>query len=189
MPRGLASLGVRDLPGTFGYLIAFIAPGSLVLWGAAQSSTELRRLLSTASIQETSFGAFLVALTAAVSLGVVVSGLRALLYEGWLLKGRIEPFDKRFSYGVVARDPAGLDALKQLHEDFYRYFQFYSNMAVATLTTYVLWAIAQPSGTQLAKLSCPFVVVLPVLLVLHLSATESMSRFLLKRDQLASRKE
>jgi len=72
-------------------------------------------------------------------MGLFMSGIRQEILDGFLLKrmgiSRPEIDESKLT------DVEVLTALKFVSDSFYRYYQFYANMAVAITFTYIAWLI------------------------------------------------
>ena len=148
----------------FSYVIAFLAPGFVGLWALGYHVEEIRGQLGSSQAAGTEVGGFLFVVLASVGLGVFLSGVRYFLFDrflfGWV--GQYMPL-----LHVPPRVPDALEvarlqekaneAFQELNEQFYRFYQFYSNTAVALALSFGAWLLA---GAQ-RKLS-------PVLLVFGL---------------------
>jgi hypothetical protein len=116
----------------FGAIIAFVAPGFLALLGLSYHVPLVASWLNLAAAVDQGIGVFLFVLLASISLGVLVSGVRALLVDTLYLsifpaKYRVPRPDIDWSK-VDADKLAAVISLKDYH---YRYYQFYSNTAVS----------------------------------------------------------
>ena len=173
---------MNDLPATFGYAIAFIAPGAVALWGLTQFSPSLRNVLTTASVQQTSVGAFLIAVLAALSLGVIISGVRWLVFDKVLLRSTFDAGETEFA---AFKGDAAHTAYRDIVENHYRYYQFYSNMVIAATIAYFCWITGSTSSESAKYLGLLFVAVLDV--VLYFSARDAIQKFFKKAKQIAGK--
>jgi hypothetical protein len=115
----------------FGYLVAYVVPGLLTLWGMSHQSPDLARWLRGVGETGPGVGGVLYAMVACVGLGMTASLLRWLVLDhplAWaglkrprvdeaLLAGRLEAFDYQVDH-------------------HYRYYQFYGNTLVAGCFAY-----------------------------------------------------
>src|SRR3972149_36386 len=88
-----------------------------------------------------SVGVFLFVLLASLSLGLIVSGVRALvidrlLFSPGILQGKSVP---EYTIDWAKVDDKKLSVLVIIRDNYYRYYQFYSNTFVAI----VLWTFAR----------------------------------------------
>jgi hypothetical protein len=166
-------VAVRSYTETFGVSIAFIAPGVVVIWGIAQHSDTVRQWFGSAAEAEVSVGGFLFVLLASLAMGVFVQGIRWALINPLV---HLTGVEKKNLDHSEWRDAEKLAAFTRTVEDFYRYYQFYSNMIVATLIAYALWL--NSGGVWPWERPLTLVLGLPVLVVLFLSARNSMDNYL-----------
>jgi len=177
----------RELAEKFPKFIAFLIPGFLSLWGLSRYVGDVRQWLGTASSASTSVGGFLFVVLASLGLGVFVSGVRYFLFDKFLLRWGVP---KQVS---DEEEAARTDALTQavyedLRDQFYRYYQFYANTAVALVFALVLWwfgggLAALPGSKRAAVLSGAVV----ALVFLYFSARDSITKFRNKKATLLSR--
>jgi hypothetical protein len=122
---------------TFGYAIAFISPGVVVLWALSKFSQEVRGWFGIAANAEATVAGFLFVLLAAVALGVFASGVRWAIVDNVL---ELFPSTRQPDLDrTKLKDPDTLASYNQMTELYYRYYQFYSNMLVALIAAYVMW--------------------------------------------------
>lgn len=118
---------MRDpTPQAFGLLIAFIAPGAVVLWGACFLAPSLRTLLLMPADAGATIAGMLFASIGAVSCGVTVSAVR------WAVIDRLHAWSglppPAWNFARLTSHAQAYELLTEIH---YRYYQFYANMAVA----------------------------------------------------------
>ena len=93
--------------------------------------------MDAASNREQSVGIFLFVLLASLALGVVISGVRALVIDKLLRARLLRSLSvPKLNLDWSKVDEAKLPILIAIRDGHYRYYQFYSNTAVAL----VLWA-------------------------------------------------
>jgi hypothetical protein len=139
----------------FGALIAFVAPGFVGLFAIAYQLPSVDKLVADASNAEQNVGVFLFGLLASLSVGLGVSGLRSLFVDiafDFLLEKTGDGV-KNSKIQWKSFELSSLTKLLMLRDNYYRYYQFYSNMAVAM----ILWAVsrklsASPDVPQLSGL-------------------------------------
>ncbi len=169
----------------FGALIAFVAPGFVALLAMAYQLPSVRTLVAEASTHEQTLGVFLFALLASLSLGLAVSGVRSLAIDfplDWLLKKISGASDPTIDWKTF--DIKSLTMLLVLRDNYYRYYQFYSNMAVAV----ALWAVSRTvaNAPDVSRLSTPqWVSVLVVVAVLLLAAGRQLRDYYRAKTVLA----
>ncbi len=115
----------------FGWLVAYVVPGFLVLWGASHQSSGLARWLQGVNESGPGMGGVLYALVVSVGLGMTASLLR------WLV------VDHTLQWSGVKRPAMDESKLSQHLEAFdyqvdhhYRYYQFYGNTFIAGIAAY-----------------------------------------------------
>ncbi len=167
----------------FGVLIAFVAPGFVAFSALAQVSALAHSWIDSAGEKQQDFGVFLFVFLASLALGLAVSGLRALAVDraffsearalGWL---RID--EPVVDWSKVASDTT-LATLITLRDNFYRYFQFYANMAVALLAWLLVRIGVRWEGGSLATWRERILLALTFagVVVLLASAHDSLARY------------
>lgn len=115
----------------FGPLIAYLVPGATALWGISYSVPAVRTWFATTSGDPPTIGGFLYLTIASIACGMVVTAIRwASVDSLHRLTGlSSRPLDFEKLHGRV-------DAFNLLIEIHYRHYQFYANMAVATLIAF-----------------------------------------------------
>jgi hypothetical protein len=169
----------------FGALIAFVAPGFVGLLALAYQLPSVATLIEEASKAEQNVGIFLFALVASLAVGLAVSGLRSLFIDlamNAVLK-RFGVKDPEIQWKTFSLE--NLTKLLTVRDNFYRYYQFYSNMAVAML----LWAEARtwsslPGESKLSQLQW-WVVILSSLVML-LAAGRQLKQYYEAKSVIAA---
>ncbi len=111
---------------SFGLLIAFLIPGSIMLWGLSRAMPELQSWVGTTPDETESVGGFLYATVASTFLGLVASTLRwAIIDTLHHLTGVKQP---AWDWTTLSARTAAFEILIGIH---YRYYQFYANSIVA----------------------------------------------------------
>ncbi|HEY3569226.1 MAG TPA: hypothetical protein VGP73_14945 [Thermoanaerobaculia bacterium] len=124
----------------FGVIIAFVAPGFITFQAISYHMPTAKAWMDAASNQEQSVGIFLFVLLASLALGVVISGIRALMIDKLLrtrLLRSLSVPELNLDWSKV--NEAKLPILLTIRNGHYRYYQFYSNTAVALS----LWALSR----------------------------------------------
>jgi hypothetical protein len=126
-------------PEYLGTIIAFVLPGFLSLWFIAHFNPEspAASWLSTAENKDTTVGAFLFAGLASLGLGLILSGLRWILFEAIpLLKALRVPERLTVDHRARKENEA---AYREITENHYKFYLFYSNTATALLLLMILF--------------------------------------------------
>lgn len=122
---------------SFGFAIAFIAPGAVVLWGISRFSADVREWFGIAAEAETSVGGFLFVLLGAVAVGVFVSGVRWAIIDKTLERFASTKMPELDRSKLKSDDVRA--TYETLTEMYYRYYQFYANMLIAMVAAYSMW--------------------------------------------------
>lgn len=124
----------------FGLTIAYILPGFVTLWSASYFCDSLGQWLATAPQSAPSIGSFLYGLLGSLGAGLIVSAVRWAIIDSvnhWT--GLPRP---KFDFSQLQENLQAFDNAVEYH---YRYYQFYSNMAVALAGAVVAHWLALPS--------------------------------------------
>jgi hypothetical protein len=153
----------------FGIAIAFLVPGFLGLWALSYFDPTAAKWLGTAAQQETTIGGFLFVLLASTGIGVFLSGARYFVFDRFLLKDLRRP-------DLDASKRKELEpAYQSLKEDYYRYYQFYSNTAVAlALAFFAWWATKKPPSGDVVIIA---VATAAAEVILYFSARDSLEKY------------
>jgi hypothetical protein len=159
----------------FGVVIAFLAPGFVAFHGASYHAPTARAWMAAAAEKEQSVGVFLFVLLASLSIGLVVSGVRALTIDKLL---RLRHLPKRLVVPPLSLDWSKVDekrlsVLLTIRDAHYRHYQFYSNTLVALL----LWACARACAAGPGLLWQHWTLIAAAVVALLLSARESLLRY------------
>ena len=129
-------VSVKELTSTsFGYVIAFILPGLLGLYGLALWFSGIDTLLKPALSPETTIGPSFFLLFCALTLGLLLSSARYFVFELWLCKAHKFP-------GTMFRElrkNGNLIAFTAVVEQHYRYHQFYGGCSLAMFILFPRW--------------------------------------------------
>ena len=141
---------MREVTGkNFGFLIAFVLPGFVSLWGVSHFSPTVKSWLvssSTATGNAATVGGFLYVTLASVAAGLTASTIR------WAVVDRLHNLTGiRRPYWDDSRLQECLGAFEALVENHYRYYQFYGNMLVAMLFLFAARLIA--TGRHIADVN------------------------------------
>jgi hypothetical protein len=166
-----------DTPSTnfdFGVVIAFIAPGFLAFHAASYHFPTADAWMSAVSDKDQSVGLFLFVLLASLSLGLVVSGIRALMIDTlicWSFLGKFAVPRSTLDWSRI--DEKNLPVLLAIRDNHYRYYQFYAN----TLVAMVLWMLARGSSSMPALSWPKWTLMLVATAALFLSARDALNRY------------
>jgi len=161
--------GPDQITRNFGFIIAFLLPGFIGLWGISYFDRGVESWIKRASSGPTSIGDFLLVVVASLGIGIFVSGLRCLLFEELnLLKALKAPA----KVGQENRGP--LSVQREANENFYKFYLFYANTAVAVFVVFVV-SLFLPSHEWTLLPKAIALVVSEVILVF--SAKDSIKRY------------
>jgi hypothetical protein len=161
----------------FGKVLAFLAPGFIGFVGLSYHLPTAKAWLDAAQDSEQTVGVFLFAVLASLVTGVIISGLRDIAADPLIRSGFLIPALKIEMPVTDVSKLLGenkLYAYQQAVEAFYRYYQFYSNTAVALLLLSISRVLAQspppwPSWWRVG--------IITILVLLTISAYKSLRSF------------
>lgn len=175
---------VRDLSSTsLGYIIAFLLPGLLSLFGLRYWSEDVSRFLQPALAAEASVGPSIIILLVALGLGIAISVLTGLVVEKALCRGSLLP--EALFERLIDKDR--LTLFKVLVDEHYRYCQFYGGTAIALAVVYTGWVEQRGLGTDRRFVSVTLGLILLVGLLLYAAKGEFES-FVSRADVLTKDK-
>jgi hypothetical protein len=157
----------------FGTLIAFVAPGFVAFHGLSYQVPTVKAWIDGAMVKEQSLGIFLFVLLASLSLGLVVSGVRALAIDHllrWSIWGKFAVDRPSIDWSKIKEEH--LPTLVVLRDGYFRHYQFYSNMMVAIVFWVFAW-VNFPSSFPGRRWLFVSVIVVSLLL----SARDSLNRY------------
>lgn len=174
---------MRDTPPlNFGLIVAYLVPGFVVLWGAAYHSPTIRSWLLASPQQAPTVGGLVYATLASLAAGMIVSAFR------WAL---IDTVHHRTGIRMPAWDFSllheKLDAYQLLVEFHYRYYQFFANILIASVFSYLAYRCA-PEGSQApwTALDIGFAV---VCVVLFFTSRDALQKYYRRAGELLSTNE
>ena len=127
---------MKDVTSTsFGYVIAFLLPGLVGLYGLGYWSETIHGLLQPAFSATATVGPSLILLLGALAIGLCISALRCFLFEKACCR------EHCFSADMFAKLCQGdrLTSFRAVVDEHYRYHQFYGGCFVALIVLYVGW--------------------------------------------------
>ena len=130
---------MRDVTNqNFGYLISYILPGFVALWGVSHISPTVAGWLGTQSSEGPTVGGFLYVTIGSVGAGLTISTIR------WAL---LDAIHHRTGIPLPPQDFSKLQdkltAYQYLVGTHYDYYKFHSNMAVSLAMTFVILVFAE----------------------------------------------
>lgn len=116
----------------FGYTIAFLLPGFLVIWAVSYYSSTITSWLNNTRDITSNIGNIVYIILASLSAGIIISAIRWIIYDRILFR-KIDI--KELDYSKLQ---ANLDAYRYIIEGHYQFYQFYANMSVSILVCSIL---------------------------------------------------
>jgi hypothetical protein len=125
---------VREIShANFGYVIAYLLPGFVIIWELQGAVPLLRTWLGTTPTDAATIGGFLFATLAAIGAGMMAHTGRWILVDSiHHATGVVRP---SFRFRTLGSRIGAFEYLIEIH---YRYYQFYGNMVVALLVAYAI---------------------------------------------------
>ncbi len=159
----------------FGFAIAYLIPGLVLLSGVGVFIPEVDSLLRLTPSEQQSLGGFLYLTLATIAAGLVAHTIRWLTIDTinhWTGIRTVEWDFSRFHETGV-----GHQRLIEIH---YRYYQFYSNSLIATVFTYLSHRVF--GDTQLSLMTD--IVVTAVVVILFLGSRDTLRKYYDRLGQL-----
>ncbi len=160
----------------FGIVIAFLAPGFILLWGASYHVHMVQEWLKAGETGAPTVGGFLYVTLGSIAAGVAVSGFRWLLLD-FILCAIFKCKNQELNFKHLSGKE---DAFNFINENHYRYYQYYANMLIAVLITYISRFIArcfQDKDLLNQREFFFFAVILIVEVVLGIGAWDARRKF------------
>jgi len=128
---------MSDITSTsFGLVIAYLLPGLAGLSCLWFWSARVQVVFGTFLKTESNVGLFLLVVSAALTVGLMLSVLRWLVFERWWCRDhQLRPSD----FASLGTDKNKFDAFTAAVDAHYRYHQFWGGMAVAMPALYGSW--------------------------------------------------
>lgn len=160
----------QDMSGkNFGYIIAFLIPGFIGLWGLSYLSPLVGSWFSTATNASPTVGGFLYATIGSITIGLILHTLR------WII------LDKIHHITGIPESPLDYSKLKTfrkeydyINEQHGRYYQFYGNTIFAIILAYTLYLISHQIMPW--RVWAKTLVVLFVLVVLYIGSRDTLKK-------------
>ncbi len=131
---------MKDMtPTTWGYLIAFLLPGVLGVYGLSYWFPPAGAMLQPILKADATVGPSVVFLLIAVGTGLCLSAARYFLLENWLYGKKHRLSDELHK----SQTPDKFTLFRAYAEEHYRYHQFYGGCCVAVLIWFAGWCRAQ----------------------------------------------
>jgi hypothetical protein len=136
---------VTDITSTsFGLIIAFLLPGLTGLVSLSFWSVSVLRIFQAFLTAESNVGLFLMVVLAALTMGLLITVVRWVLFECWFCRSeRLLPAD----FTSLGRKDK-LEAFRAAVDEHYRYHQFWGGMTVALAMFYAGWLHSVPPALQ-----------------------------------------
>lgn len=163
-------------PLDFGLIVAYLVPGFVALWGLSLHSPTIESWLAVAPSRAATVGDMFYATLASLALGMIVSAFRWALIDALHHCTGIPMPDWDFS--LLERRLAGYRLLVEFH---YRYFQFFANMLVASVFTYLAVRLAGRDVPLTADLALVI-----VCFVLFLTSRDALRKYYARAGALLS---
>ena len=169
---------MRDLSRNFGFLVAYIVPGYIVLWGVSFLAPGIQWwLVGDGIAQQPSIAGFLHVTVASVAAGMTVSGLRWLVIDSLHHRTGIAPPTWSDVY-LHER----INGYEWLIENHYRYYQFYANSLIGLLIAYGCWK----ASVEAVSLGVLDVVVVVCCMVFYAGSRNTLERYYRRAESLLS---
>jgi hypothetical protein len=128
---------MKDITTTsFGLIIAYLLPGLAGLYGITLLIDPVGKVSNPIFNTQSDVALFLMALAAAIIVGLQVNVIRWVIYEEFIFRELRLPRD--LDYGAL-KDEVRLKSIIAINEENYRYHQFYGGMTVTMPLLYVGW--------------------------------------------------
>lgn len=163
----------------FGLVIAYLLPGFVALWGVSYFSPTVEGWIAASQKDAPTVAGFMYVTLASLAAGVTVSAVRwAMIDQLHHATGVVPP---TWNFANLEGKLQGYLALIENH---YRYYQFYSNMAVAAAFSFS--ARCLDGGEALRRLLWPAVGFLVLESVLLAGSRDTLRKYYTRTQQLLS---
>lgn len=137
-------MNLKSDTANFGIIIAFLAPGFILLCGASYHVRMIQEWLKAGETGAPTVGGFLYVTLGSIAAGVAVSAFRWLMLD-FILCTIFKCKDQELNFKHLSGKQ---DAFNLINEHHYRYYQYYANMLIAILITYISRFIARCFQSQ-----------------------------------------
>lgn len=164
---------------SFGYLIAYVLPGSAALYSASLWSAWIKDFIDRVLGTETQATLFLASIMIAVGVGIVVSLMRSVVFErsilGSLFGDDAQTFRNKSGDGSLGTiDSHDIDARVT---ELYRFHQFYGGLAVILPFYTISWFIHDSTNHATYRLIIFAISALAAELLFFEAARASLKRY------------
>jgi hypothetical protein len=162
---------------SFGFLVAYLVPGFVVLWGVSYYSPLLRAWLVSPPANLPTVGGLLYVTVGSLAAGVTASAFRWALFDTLHHRTGIAPPTWTF-----AALPEKLEAFQTLIEIHYRYYQTHANLLVALAFAYAMRFLA--IGWQAYRLGAVDLGFIVIGVVLFLGSRDALRKYYRRAGEL-----
>lgn len=167
----------------FSFAIAYVCPGFAVVAAVAPHSRAVQRWLGLVAQQQASIGSLVFVVLVATTLGVLLSGVRLLVFEKLLFK-RFPVLPPAPKDDHKRQDSAYDQAYRDIRDSFFPFYQFFSHMAVAAVPVAI--SLVAHFGLRREVVISVVLAFIAAEAVLYTNARHSLHRFRQRReDQLS----
>lgn len=162
----------------FGYLISYVLPGFVTLWGMSHHSPTLKTWLAASPTDDATVGGFLYVTVLSVGAGLIVSTVRWLVVDTIHVHTGVPRPEWNF-----ARLEDAVPAFERLIEDHYRYYQFYANGLISLIMAMALrWTSAGFTSTEALVLT----LLIPLLFA---ASRDTLSKYFRRVEEVLRRED
>jgi hypothetical protein len=160
---------------SLGSILAFLAPGALLLVALSFHVPQVADLLASVTTASSGLGPIAAILMACLSLGVVLNGCRSVLVDWvWYSPKWRNPLNRPADVLGILASREQLEAYESMLENMFRFYLFYANVALA-LAMAGLSFLAMPGQADLSITAAAAVVAL--ILIMMIAARNSLADF------------
>ncbi len=170
---------MRDVsPFNFGLIVAYLVPGFVILWGLGFHFATVAAWLAVPPATAPAVGDLFYATIASVACGMIANVFRWAIFDTIHHRTGVRP--PRWDFSLLDQERlGGYELLVELH---YRYYQFFGNMLIALVFTYVAYRFAHSgSADQRGAVDAGFIV---VCVVLFLGSRDALRKYYRRAGEL-----